>query len=532
MQRSTNKKTPACSPPLLSNPEEFPQLAKKTKDTKIKDPYKRFLTVRHQDPNVKLSFINPWDVDRKLLAVVGKKNLCNISTDIGRLRSGVLLIEVHQKELCNRLLTVKKLGDDIKVNVQEHEQLNTSKGMVYCDAIKDMSVDDIKKEMESQDVIDVYRIQKRDGNRHTPTDLYVLTFGKPTLPSEVKIGYIKCDVRTYVPNPRRCFKCQQYGHGKNNCTHETVCVTCGQAGHEYGDQVCSEEPKCYHCEQPHESSSKKCAMYQLEKLILTEKCTHNLPIKTARSIVFNNNPKLVSQVPKFRKSKEQKTYSNVAANNSVNEELRLQNEQLQIQNIQLHHKMELLTNQLSSLLTALSKKQTSMPIPVPDDVISDSNESTITDSQNLPDIQPVKSKRTISISSQEENTEPSTKVRASSEGQEEINMPAPDSCNGNQETSSSSGKSTSEGATGGEESMDVSGGVTTPASRIPVPTTAATSAAAPSDTPGHGVKGGDEAGSSNPGKDSKSAVSNKPKQHQNKPYMRITYQNQNKAKKK
>ena len=175
MQRLQKGKNPACSPPLLNNPEEFPQLVK-SKDTK-KESFKRFLTVKHQDPNVKISFMNPWLIDRKLLAVVGKKQLCNMSSDIGRLRSGVLLIEVHQKALCDRLLTVKKLVD-IDVIIEEHQQLNTSKGMVYCDAIKDMSVDDIKKEMESQSGIDVYRIQKRDGNGHTPTNLYVLTFGK------------------------------------------------------------------------------------------------------------------------------------------------------------------------------------------------------------------------------------------------------------------------------------------------------------------------------------------------------------------
>ena len=284
-------------------------------------------------------------------------------------------------------------------------------------------------------------------------------------------------------------------------------------------------------------------MYQLEKMILTEKCTKNLSIKAARSIVYSNNSNLVSQIPKFQKPKEKKSYSNVTSKATVNEELQqqneqlqLQNEQLQLQNEQLQHKMDSLIDKLSTVYTLLIQRQTGVSIPIPDELGSQNNEHTLSDSQNLPEIRPVQPKRThnaVSTSSQEEDsTEPSTKVRASSEGQEEINVPAPGSCNGNQETSSSSGKSTSEGATGGEESMDVSGGVTTPASRIPVPTTAATSAAAPSDTPGHGVKGGDEAGSSNPGKDLKSAVSNKSKPHHNKPYVKITYQNQNKGKKK
>ena len=430
MQRSQNRNPPACSPPLLNNPEEFPQLAKSKETKNVMETYKRFLTVRHKDPNNKLSFDNPWEIQRKLLAVIGKKQASNISSDWGRLRSGVLLIEVHQKQLRDKMLQIKKLGD-IEVVIEEHQFLNTSKGTVYCDAIKNMSVDDIKKEMKSQDVIDVYRFTKKEGDVITPMHLYVLTFNKPTLPSEVKIGYIKCDVRMFIPNPRRCFQCQQYGHGKNTCTHETVCVTCGQAGHEYGDAECSKEPKCFHCEKEHAANSKKCAMYLLEKMILTEKHTKNLSVKAATSIVYASNPKKVSEIPKLKKSAEKKTYSNVTANPSINEDLRLQNEELKLQNEQLKHKMDLLTNQLSSLLTALSQKQSSLFIPVPNGFSSDNiHVENITDSQDLPDIRPTTTKRSrqnASTSSQDDDlAEPSSKMRASSDGQEEKNMPAPD----------------------------------------------------------------------------------------------------------
>ena len=59
-------------------------------------------------------------------------------------------------------MTTKKL-DDIPVVIEEHTTLNTSKGVVYCDnkAVKDMTNEEIKKEMESQDVIEVYRIMRR-----------------------------------------------------------------------------------------------------------------------------------------------------------------------------------------------------------------------------------------------------------------------------------------------------------------------------------------------------------------------------------
>ena len=121
-----------------------------------------------------IDFIFLYSIERKMKKVLGKKHVCKLSS----LRSGLLLVEVDQKQLYDRLMTTKKL-DDIPVIIEEHTGLNTSKGIVFCDseAIGRMSNEEIKSEMESQNVTEVYRvIQKREGEEDKATNMYIITF--------------------------------------------------------------------------------------------------------------------------------------------------------------------------------------------------------------------------------------------------------------------------------------------------------------------------------------------------------------------
>ena len=297
---TTNGRPPACSPPLPNfSAEEFPPLNKSKEPLNFMEPaFKRYLVIKHENTDQKMTDISPFKIERKMKKVLGKKHVCKLSS----LRSGLLLVEVDQKQLYDRLMTTKKL-DDIPVIIEEHTGLNTSKGIVFCDseAIGKMSNDEIKSEMESQNVTEVYRvIQKREGEEDRETNMYILTFSTPTLPKEVKMGYIKLNVKLYIPNPRRCFNCQRYGHGKNTCTHETVCALCGESGHEYGAEVCSQQKKCYHCEQEHETTSKECPMWKLEKMILEDKIRNNITFGQARSRVYSSNTELAALIPRIK----------------------------------------------------------------------------------------------------------------------------------------------------------------------------------------------------------------------------------------
>ncbi|GFT03151.1 putative RNA-directed DNA polymerase from transposon X-element [Trichonephila clavipes] len=81
--------------------------------------------------------------------------------------------------------------------------------------------------MKAQKVCDVRRITIRRDGQVLNTKHLILTFSTPDLPQTVKMAYIRCPVRPYIPNPLRCFQCQRYGHAKNVCRGQPTCPRCG-----------------------------------------------------------------------------------------------------------------------------------------------------------------------------------------------------------------------------------------------------------------------------------------------------------------
>ena len=347
-----------------------------------------------------MSDLSPFVVDKAIRSVLGK----NYTSKISMLRSGLLLIEVDQVAEYNKLVSRNKLGD-IPVKISLHKQLNTSKGTIYCDndAVNSMTNEQIQAELSAQDVEDVYRVTKRDG---TKTNVYILTFKNSKLPSEIKIGYIKTNVKLYIPNPRRCFNCQRYGHGKTTCTHETVCVTCGQKGHEYGSEHCDQEPHCYHCGDDHPSSFRSCPMWQLEKKIITDKLTYNLTFRDARTRVYRSHPQLTSRIPAI-KIPNQQSYSTISAQPSNTTKLQ---QQIQKQSEQIQK----LTETVNNLLTVIAQQRSLVTL----------NEN----HQNRQSEQArASTKRTKDDSSSEDESEKSSppKRGVSSVGPEDKNLPNP-----------------------------------------------------------------------------------------------------------
>merc|ERR1711895_227664 len=190
---------------------------------------------------------------------------------------------------------------------------NTSKGIVYCEHLTNMTDDEILSELKEQNpcIIEVYRIKRKEGSTLVDTNSFILTFNSTNMPEEIKIGYLLTKVKVYIPNPRRCFNCQKYGHGKNKCNSKTICARCGQEGHEY----CQEQAKCFHCHQAHDTTSKECPKYKLEKKVMEEKIKNNITMYEARKKVYNSCHDLVRQLP-GNSNKTEKTWSEVRASGS------------------------------------------------------------------------------------------------------------------------------------------------------------------------------------------------------------------------
>ncbi|GBO37185.1 hypothetical protein AVEN_158775-1 [Araneus ventricosus] len=145
-------------------------------------------------------------------------------------------------------------------------------------------------ELEAQKVIAARRITlKRDG-QIIPTRHVILTFDTPVLPKKTTAGYISCDIRPYIPNPVRCFKCQRFGYTKTACRGSSaLCPRCSEPGHE--ETICQNPEKCFNCKGNHASYSNTCPKWKLEKEIQSVKVTRNIYIQESCKIVHDRTPK-------------------------------------------------------------------------------------------------------------------------------------------------------------------------------------------------------------------------------------------------
>ena len=95
----------------------------------------------------------------------------------------------------------------------------------------------------------------------------MLTFDRCELPPKVKIGWNIFDVRTYIPLPRRCFKCQRFNHNITNCHAKNfICANCLEEGHSW---PCENPANCANCSQAQRATDGTCPAFVKEKIIAT-----------------------------------------------------------------------------------------------------------------------------------------------------------------------------------------------------------------------------------------------------------------------
>ena len=93
------------------------------------------------------------------------------------------------------------------------------------------------------------------------------------------------NVEVYIPNPRRCYNCQVFGHHEDNCLKKPVCGNCGGEKHCSDVRNCNETAKCANCNGNHPVSSCDCPSWKKEKEILTIKYKRSITFFEARKIV-------------------------------------------------------------------------------------------------------------------------------------------------------------------------------------------------------------------------------------------------------
>nr|XP_042902787.1 uncharacterized protein LOC122270227 [Parasteatoda tepidariorum] len=181
------------------------------------DPAKsRFLVLNSKDK--KLSTVSPFIIQKFLESQIGNPK------NVRQLPSGDLLVETNSNKQTMSLLQSRKI-DNISITVTPHNTLNISKGVITVQSLQYLPISEIIEGLSDQSVVDARHITIKRGKDIITTQHLILTFNSATLSTDIKVGYINCKVRPYVPNPLRCFKCQKFGHSTNHCRGKDRLIT-------------------------------------------------------------------------------------------------------------------------------------------------------------------------------------------------------------------------------------------------------------------------------------------------------------------
>ena len=306
----------------------------------------RFLMVEEADPALPLGRLSPFAINKGFQAV------CSSGfKDIKRMKSGVFLVECSTRKASDSLLKMSgKIFVDRPIKVSVHPQLNSSKGIIRCRELKDVSETEIRTNLANQGVTKVEKaLSSKDGKKE-PTGTIFLTFALTQLPETVTVGYLRVKVVPFIPSPMRCFRCQHYGHGSRSCKSAETCRDCGKAKHEGG---CVGPKFCVNCKGPHPANSRDCPVWKYEQEIQRVKTTERCSFVEAR--------KKVEAV----KSPPGKSFSQVASSNpnTVSEPSKTHLEAILDKVVQT---LNVLSNNVSIVMKSLNitmQKATSVPTP-------------------------------------------------------------------------------------------------------------------------------------------------------------------------
>jgi hypothetical protein len=274
--------------------ENTPSKISRTQETQENEPkitdekFPQFLVMSSQNQSVPLAKISPWFIKNVILDVLGGS-----PKEIKKLKSGDILVEVHNKKQCETLLRCTNLIDNptetnIPIRVFPHKILNFSKGVIKSSDIDMCNEAEMTKELREQGVVDIQCVTRKTPQGVIRTGTYFLTFDTPDLPKHITAGYINVPVSPYIPNPLRCYNCQKLGHGQTKCRNIKVCAKCCSPNHSY--ENCDSQPFCVNCKGNHPSSDKKCPSWLKEKQIQEYKVVNKSTFAEARTFIESQQP--------------------------------------------------------------------------------------------------------------------------------------------------------------------------------------------------------------------------------------------------
>lgn len=238
------------------------------------DQYRKFFTIQ-STTGENLSEIDTITANKQIMEALSGQ-----PKRITEVKEGHLLIEVNNEQQSRAIARITSLSN-VPVKVEPHNQLNKTKGTIRYNNKPNHTDELILKELRPYGATEIYQIKTKRNGVLQNTPIYIVSFERNTLPPAVSIGWTRCDVRLYVPRPRRCFKCHRFGHGANNCRAEQqLCYNCGKEQH----GTCTERPYCINCTGQHAATSKQCPIYQLEQETIAYQTQNKTSYSEAKKI--------------------------------------------------------------------------------------------------------------------------------------------------------------------------------------------------------------------------------------------------------
>ncbi|XP_055590937.1 uncharacterized protein LOC129743017 [Uranotaenia lowii] len=228
---------------------------------------------------------NPFLIGKSVERAVGSTNLKQLEA-IKEGQGAQYILRTSSPEISQKLLLMTTLLDKTPVEVVLHPTLNSVQGVVYQPDTVDMKEDEILTEIESEGVLAVRRIMKRDNKKDLQkTPLLVLTFCSTVLPEYVRFGLLRVPVRPYYPSPMICRRCGSYGHTHKRCD-STVCPVCFKDHPITAGQICDNQKYCKQCRQEgHSPTSRDCPSFQKEEAVIRLKVNKGITFQEARTEV-------------------------------------------------------------------------------------------------------------------------------------------------------------------------------------------------------------------------------------------------------
>ncbi|KYN28601.1 Nucleic-acid-binding protein from mobile element jockey [Trachymyrmex cornetzi] len=125
--------------------------------------------------------------------------------------------------------------------------------------------------------------EKSKKSINVKSDNIVIIMKGENLCREISIfdSRVKLRVRPYIQSVRQCYNCYKFGHIKQFCKSNTVCINCGREAH----GLCEAESCCRNCGGTHRSTFRQCSVLEKNRSINTIMAYRNVSFHKARLIL-------------------------------------------------------------------------------------------------------------------------------------------------------------------------------------------------------------------------------------------------------